>query len=496
MPPFMKAQKKRFWDLLGFGVLCVWLVMMGILVKKTYFPTSTDQLSGLDVNVLVEGSETWMAIYHHDEKIGYTHSQLTKQSQGFTVVERAVMNLHVAGSVHRIATEISGHLNEDASLRSFAFVLASGLVRFEARGKVEGKSLLLKYGFGHDLREHTVLLQEPPFLSAGLLPRLMKEGLSVGARYRVAVFDPSSMSQRPIDVEVVGRESVLLDEVTWDAVKVKTTFKGIELYTWIGPNGERLKEEGLMGLTLIMTTERKALSGVRPYPEIDMAEEVSVASNRVLDDPSRLTYLKLRLAGGDLKGLDIDGGRQQVRDSLLEIFLERAPLSIKPSLAKKHDGLGNYLRPEPMVQSDHASIKEQAREIVGSVTEPELKARRILEWVYQSLDKRSTVSVPNALGTLQQKAGDCNEHAVLFAALLRAEDIPSKLCAGLVYTRGRFYYHAWNEVFLGRWITADSLMGQMPADVAHVRLVEGGPERQVELVGVIGLIGLDILDAR
>ena len=139
-------------------------------------------------------------------------------------------------------------------------------------------------------------------------------------------------------------------------------------------------------------------------------------------------------------------------------------------------------------------IKAVAHEIVGFQNEGEAKVRQILNWVYKSIEKRGIVSVPNALDTLKLKAGDCNEHAVLFAAIARAAGIPTKISVGLVYTRGRFYYHAWNEVFLGQWETVDALMGQMPADVTHIKFVEGGIGRQADMVRVIGQVRLTVIE--
>jgi hypothetical protein len=494
----MKPGNKRLWNFFGFGVVLVWLVMMGVLVKKTYFRGPSNPLPRPESAESLEEVETWMAIYHYDDKIGYTHSRLIKQSDGFIVVERALMNLRVLGSIHRVCTEITGHLNEDASLRSFVFSLGSGLVRFEARGKVEDKYLVLKTGFGSDLTESRVVLDARPILSVGLWPHLMKKGITVGTRYRLPVFHPSIMAQRPVDVEVIGRETIVLDGRKWDALKVRTTFMSTDVFTWLGPNGERLKEEGLMGLRLVRVTEEQALSGIILDPVTDIAENASVASNKALKDTSNLSYLKVQLDGVNMKGLDLDGGRQRLLGSVLELVLESVPLKAR-ALALNENEKGyveSYLKAEPMVQSDHPRIKTLAREIVGSASDAEGKARRILEWIYKSLDKRATVSVPNALGTLEARAGDCNEHAVLFAALLRAAEIPAKLCAGLVYTRGRFYYHAWNEVFLGQWISADALMAQMPADVTHIRFVEGGLDRQADMVQVIGRLELKVLEAR
>ena len=489
---FMKFGKKRLFDILGFGVVLVWLVMMGVLVKRSYFEAAPVTLSTYQEGSSLEENETWMAIYQHDNKIGFTRSRIIKQSDGYVVLESAVMNLRAIGDIHRISTEIIGHLNEDASLRSFVFQLVSGMVRFEARGRVEGQCLILNTGLGGERRESEILLQEKPFLSIGLWPHLLKRGLIVGARYRLSLFDPSVMAQRPVEVSVVGRETVVLDGRRWEAFKVKTIFAGLEIFTWIGPNGERLKEEGLMGLRLVKTKEDEARVGISSDPEIDIVEAASISSNKVLAEPSNLVYLKIRLDGIDPGGLDLNTGRQGLTGSVLEIALE----SNGPKHVCKEVELEPYLKAGPLIQSDHPRIKILARKIVGEVKEDEARARRILNWVYESLDKRATVSVPNALDTLKARAGDCNEHAVLFAALLRAAGIPAKVCIGLVYTRGRFYYHAWNEVFVGEWKTADALMGQMPADVTHIKFVEGGLDRQVEMVRVIGRVKLTVLEAR
>jgi transglutaminase-like putative cysteine protease len=102
--------------------------------------------------------------------------------------------------------------------------------------------------------------------------------------------------------------------------------------------------------------------------------------------------------------------------------------------------------------------------------------------------------VPNALETLTRLVGDCNEHAVLLAALARAAGIPAQVEAGLVYQKEKFYYHAWNVLYVGAWVTADAVMGQMPADVTHIRFVRGEAEQQIDLIGIIGNVKLKIVD--
>jgi transglutaminase-like putative cysteine protease len=152
------------------------------------------------------------------------------------------------------------------------------------------------------------------------------------------------------------------------------------------------------------------------------------------------------------------------------------------------------LQPDLLVQSDAPELKAQSAAIVGAESDGLTAATKIASWVYRQVQKRPTLSIPSALEVWRAGVGDCNEHSVLFAALARAAGIPARIASGLIYADGSFFYHAWNEVYLGRWITVDATLDQVPADATHVRLILGGPERQVELVRVIGKLGVRVVD--
>jgi transglutaminase-like putative cysteine protease len=147
-----------------------------------------------------------------------------------------------------------------------------------------------------------------------------------------------------------------------------------------------------------------------------------------------------------------------------------------------------------LVQSDDPILEEQAAAIVAEEKDALRAVELISSWVYHNLEKRPTLSIPNAVGVYQLRAGDCNEHSVLFAALARSVGIPTKIVAGLLYSKGRFYYHAWNEVYVGQWVAVDSLLNQVPADPTHVRLITGELDRQVTLVRALGRLGIKVID--
>jgi len=50
-----------------------------------------------------------------------------------------------------------------------------------------------------------------------------------------------------------------------------------------------------------------------------------------------------------------------------------------------------------------------------------------------------------------------------------------------------FLFHAWAESFVGRWISVDSTLKQVPADATHIKLVTGESREDLHLiVSVIG----------
>ena len=98
-------------------------------------------------------------------------------------------------------------------------------------------------------------------------------------------------------------------------------------------------------------------------------------------------------------------------------------------------------------------------------------------------------------------AGDCTEHAMLLAALLRAEGIPSRIAAGLIYAesfadhKNLFAYHMWTQAWIqGRWVDLDAtLPSGIVFDAAHITLgvsaLQDGSSALVDLASTGPLIG-------
>jgi len=255
-----------------------------------------------------------------------------------------------------------------------------------------------------------------------------------------------------------------------------------------------------MGLVMIKSSAANAPLGIEGDEDTDFYEMTAVPVDRALPAPERLSYLKLNLDGVDDLDITRDawaGGRQGLSDGdIIEVWLEEKPLMGSYSIPyDQHDHeLTPFLASEFNIESDVDEIRQKARDILGEEKDPVNASHKLLNWVYYNLDKRPVVNVPSALEVLETRMGDCNEHAVLLTALLRASGIPARLSIGLVYNQKRFFYHAWNEAYVGEWISMDATLNQMPADVSHIRLISGNLDKQVEIMGLIGKLNIEVLD--
>jgi len=437
--------------------------------------------------------EVWMNILQQGQKIGYVHRQFFKTVEGFKILESVFMQINTMGMVQEIQYRTEGNFHHDLTLSSFDFNLQSSLFHFKARGTVRDKILTLFAGTPGSEQKIDLPIEKESYLSVGLLEALDVENLKPGESRTFHVFDPTTMAQRPVKVVVLSEETIPVMGRQEKTKKVSVDFMGAPQFAWIGKDGAVLKEEGSFGIKLVQVTKEEALQKIALLPGTDLVEIASIPANKVIRDADQLKELRLRIDGIEEGDIFLDGGRQSLKDKVLTIRRESVSnLPPRRSEEKVFEDGKTYLEPTPFIQSDHPEIQAKVKEIVSPNDSDVTKANKLIQWVNENIQKRPVLSVPNALETLYHRVGDCNEHAVLLAALARAAGIPAQVEAGLVYQKERFYYHAWNVLYLSTWITADSVMGQFPADVTHIRFARG-EERQIDLIRIIGKVRLEII---
>jgi len=484
---------KRF---LGLAVVLFWLVMIGLLFRRTLPQSRPVPPPPLPAGTSA-AQEEWMGIYQQDQKVGYLQRQITPTDTGYRWEERWQMKLRVLKTPQTMHTEVRADTDRHYALTHFSFRLLTDGAVFQVTGDVTGLELRGQITTGRETSPFALPLHEPLYLPDTVQMALRQTTLRPGEERQFRIFNPLSMRPDTIAVTAIGPETLVLQGKTQIVTKIAERFDGTTVHAWLDQDGKVVKEEATMGLVLLHESREDALGGGwRDAAPADLVTWAAIPVSGVLQNPRALTRLQLRLSGPTDPALFSFPPRQQRRDRTLTIASEDLSALITYTLPQTNPEFAADLAPTPFLQSTHPRLVAQTRQILGAEDDAVRAAHRLLDWTYTALEKVPTVGVPTALQALDSKKGDCNEHAVLFTALARAAGLPARVAAGVVYLDGAFYYHAWSEVWLGQWVAADPVFHQFPADATHIKFVEGGPEEDLALLKLIGKIGMEIVEAK
>ncbi len=469
---------------------------MAVLVNRSYIRASSARLA---TDLARYGTAAvWRGVYYRGEKIGFTVSQTVPKDEGFELEEDGRLQMSLLGATTAATIHTTARVDRDFALRSFEFSLDPGTGPVEVRGQVTGRHLTLSVTTSGGTRTEERDLAEPPALSLNLSRRLANGGLVPGARHQWTMFDPATLRNSPVVVDVGRRELVRGAGVPVPAFRVDMEFAGLRTTSWVTDTGEVVREESPLGLI----TVRESAEGARAMAVsrrmqtdlLDAAAVVPVMKARI-DQPRDVRRIRMRLTGADLTSPDLQGVAQTVTGDIVEIL---DPQSLRAG--KADPDVTRHLAPEPFIESDAPEIRAEAEIAVRGVTGNRDRAERLTRYVNALLEKKPTVSLPSAREVLRTKVGDCNEHTALYVAMARALGIPSRIAVGLVFVHGAFYYHAWPEAYVdegggrGLWLPVDPTLNQFPADGTHLRLARGGLDKQMVILPLVGRLKITVLD--
>ncbi|MEX0980143.1 MAG: transglutaminase-like domain-containing protein [Gemmatimonadota bacterium] len=499
------------------AILVTWLGMVGWHVRREYFHPELARLASAALSL--DPTTNFYTLQMNGRSVGLANSRLDTIPGGFLLDDLMTLELPALGQTGRAVARTQVRMSPALEMQSFTFSLDSEGGEFAAEGSMRGDSLLrVTVSAGGAPQEFEYRFVEPPLFSAILPIRLaMSGGLRVGRDFRFPVFDPSTLSTRTVEISVLEHDTLMVvDSVSrgpsgrWVPAREKTVpawrvaerYGGMSVESWIDQDGRIVRATSALGFSMERTEYDLALQAQEDArgggfaSAGDIILNTAIRSNVELDDIESFGALGFRLKGVDLAGFELDGGRQSLSGDTLRVTRESwAQIDPGYTLPYSRMDLREALEAEVLIQSDDPRIRRAATGAVRGVDrrDPKEVARRLSSYVHDLLRKDVTFSVPSALQVLEEGAGDCNEHTVLYVALARSLGLPARTAVGLVYLDGSFFYHAWPEVWLGEWVAVDPTLGQVPAGAAHLRFVNGGLARQVEITRLIGNLDIEVL---
>src|SRR3970282_392686 len=235
---------------LGLTIVLFWCVMNFFFIQRQIdAPPPIITLSGTEK--ITENIEEWWGVFYRGEKIGYATQTITPTSKGYRLADRSVLHLNLLGTVQPAATRLEMDANEDWLLEKFDFELRSNEIRFHGRGAVEDGNLRLEIDSGGHKSARDLRLTQAPYLLAALKPYVVTQQLESGKKFLFSTFDPSTLSQQVTTVVIEGRERIRVGERIEPAIRLRQSFRGLSVISWVDGHGRTLKEETSAGLSLV-----------------------------------------------------------------------------------------------------------------------------------------------------------------------------------------------------------------------------------------------------
>jgi len=332
-----------------------------------------------------------------------------------------------------------------------------------------------------------------------------------------------------------------------------------EVYAVDGPlRCHRLLQMGLdmpFGFLLAsLDTKKAALKAAEDDPTRKLPELVYtmfVPLERPIRDVNDARRLKIAVSVKGAKGpkkLELPTAGYQVvtpvKDNATKLIVT---IDLQAPVAATEAELANveFMSPSAMVDNEDVVVIELSHQIdkalkrkghvvpahgapLPAKMQPEV-AYMLRDLVQNHIqDKHLSTAYASASETARTGSGDCTEHAVLLAALLKARGIPARVCHGLVYVEqggsaisgqaevdamgnvvesgghtsmtGQFGWHMWSQAQInGHWHDLDATL-HIPYSVGHVLVGTSSMadkeahNNHMQMAALIGNLAMEELD--
>ncbi|MFM7260693.1 MAG: transglutaminase-like domain-containing protein [bacterium] len=303
-----------------------------------------------------------------------------------------------------------------------------------------------------------------PREAAAFVEARVKAG-AAGARYRTLDVQ-TGLAAVEIGMRRGGAEKLQLGERTLDVTRYTVTnslmpVEANERYDAAGSLVSSTTPIGLGDLVSTLATKAEA-DAAYAAASFDLLAGTFAKTKRIERWSSRPTLaLEIRAKGDRLDDLPTVGAqavtRVDARTAMVDIDLMRASGSEPGDLADPR-----WNAPNAVIDSDAPAVREllaKAKLAPRKDDEPAFallaRAEALRELVARHLrDKNLATAFASASEAVRARGGDCTEHAVLLAALLRADGIPSRVVSGLVYVPDLggqgpgFGWHLWTQALV------------------------------------------------
>ncbi|HEY4310384.1 MAG TPA: transglutaminase family protein [Pirellulales bacterium] len=462
--------------------------------------------------------EEWDVYYIGDAQLGYGYTRWQAVADAPDLI-RAEGLLHL--SIKRFGEETVSEarmsvVETSAGLvRSFSSDTRLGPTPNVTRGELAGDKMQITTESGGQKRQTTLAWPRTTGGYFAIEESLRDQPMQPGETRAISTLMPIFNQIAKTELRAVRLEATELLKEKRELLRIetKTTLPGaapIEGIQWTDTTGQTLKSSTpSMNQTSYRTTKAIALRGTSAQA-LDLGKQSLVKLSHPPADAHGAKQIRYRvhLDDADPAEIFVNDESQSVhrindRDSEVTVRAIRpddAPHNAI-SAGKPSD---DDRRASSIVQSDDPRIIAMAKEAMKNVQGAGPSAVALERYVHGHVtEKNYSQTFATASEVAKTLEGDCTEHAVLLAALLRAQGIPARVAIGMVYVSSvqAFAFHMWTEAFVdGHWIGLDGTLGRGGVSAGHLKLATSSLQDEtafatfLPVMQVLGKLKIDVVD--
>ncbi len=429
---------------------------------------------------------TWSVIYMADKRIGYTHTHfhLSKKDKGRTLslTEKTRMTFKRFGQPITIETSLITTGAKNGDLKSYEFqVKSTPSSVMTSSGIVQDKQLKRTTTIAGQKKTTT-----QPWGKSIKIPRyelhLLKQSqLQPGRTIRFESFEPVFNKMTTVSISFEKFENVkLLDGKKHRLLRAKLVFSVLPetpTTVWLNKQGDVLRSESDFLGKKMVTYQVKPEVALKEIAgnELDLAVSTLIKVNKIQNDHfSKRVIYQIKTSQLNPARFFSEGETQSIQkidDETVNLTVVKINLSKKGKQKKPND---SFLKPSPYLQSRDVNVRNHALRAAGNRLDRLEVAYQMEKYVNKNLkEKNFSTALASAAEVAKNLEGDCTEHAMLLAAMLRVKKIPSRVAVGLVYVTkpSVFAGHMWTEAYVnGHWVPLDATLGRGGIGAAHIKL--------------------------
>ncbi len=470
------------------GLRCLLLLLL-IQVSPLAARDSVDTLSP-DATDPGGSITSWRAVLFDGLKAGWASSERIVADEGILTRETMVLEIQRAGVLVRLESmEESVEAVDGTALRFVAEQKVSDQrTRYEGLRRPDGRFDVVSEVGGERSSRVLDLPGDALFFEAQRRA-IVDSGMRPGTVVEFHAFQPLMLDTVRVRTEI--HDSVPTEVLTEDLELIEVvqeihySDRPLRIHAAVDAQFEpRRISMNLQGMQIeLVSCDRDCAMAPSQSPEF-LSQLLIKAPEASKARPDKTT--RYQFTGVSLDELP-QTSHQRHREGWLVVDPQARALPADAPFANDEPlALERALEATLWLQSDHPEIKQLAARALGKRDDPALTRMRAAEDFVREYISGKTLSVgyASALEVSRNRRGDCTEHALLLAALGRAEGIPTRVLTGFARVgqfAGQadvFVPHAWTEAWVdGAWHGFDAALAGFGSGHIALAVGDGDPTR-------------------